>query len=450
WISIQNTLIPKTKEALLDAWSAYSKPTPESHRQLAVLLFLCLLFAMFTGCLLYNWMLSPLQYTFQLSLLTAIINSILFFLLLVLVHPVRCMLTIIIPTLGTKQGRRLLLSTCFMIVAFNIIPNIVENVKTINVILKCSSQISSEGIVNSTILLKEATTDLGCEINTVLKTIGDFSPRRSLTNLDVVADINVSASRKILLLASQKIKNDFSAVEMIIKENILLANRVIAGFFFFYLLGESLWYLKNYLSNLKYDNIYITKNLEDLAQKNNTVDILSSCSRKIIKSMGLKMSHQEVLGCLFRMLLISIYLFLTLIIIATDHILFYVIRTIADWVFDFPTVPMDVTVNYNVSFAYFNPFILYLFKNCPSKSIFKNMYKDYHWNFPFFTGCTMKASPPNNSVAFVIGLLYLIAYIMVFLEAYASRLRRKIAASFFEHQECQRVDYLYQKIIQKY
>ncbi|XP_005986829.1 osteoclast stimulatory transmembrane protein [Latimeria chalumnae] len=395
---------------------------------------------MFTGCLLYNWMLSPLQYTFQLSLLTAIINSILFFLLLVLVHPVRCMLTIIIPTLGTKQGRRLLLSTCFMIVAFNIIPNIVENVKTINVILKCSSQISSEGIVNSTILLKEATTDLGCEINTVLKTIGDFSPRRSLTNLDVVADINVSASRKILLLASQKIKNDFSAVEMIIKENILLANRVIAGFFFFYLLGESLWYLKNYLSNLKYDNIYITKNLEDLAQKNNTVDILSSCSRKIIKSMGLKMSHQEVLGCLFRMLLISIYLFLTLIIIATDHILFYVIRTIADWVFDFPTVPMDVTVNYNVKVVSFP---------IPLKEAV-SFQKDYHWNFPFFTGCTMKASPPNNSVAFVIGLLYLIAYIMVFLEAYASRLRRKIAASFFEHQECQRVDYLYQKIIQKY
>ncbi|KAK1138224.1 osteoclast stimulatory transmembrane protein [Acipenser oxyrinchus oxyrinchus] len=76
--------------------------------------------------------------------------------------------------------------------------------------------------------------------------------------------------------------------------------------------------------------------------------------------------------------------------------------------------------------------------------------KDYHWNFTLTSRhCITEPSEPDRDVAVLVGVLYLLACIMVICEIYATRIRRKISASFFKKQEEKRVHFLYQRIIAK-
>uniref|UniRef100_A0A8C4W7I2 Osteoclast stimulatory transmembrane protein n=1 Tax=Gopherus evgoodei TaxID=1825980 RepID=A0A8C4W7I2_9SAUR len=312
FLILLGNLFPKIQEVMLDAWSAYSKPVPSSCSELLTLFLQCCCIAVLTGGLLYNWLFSSLEYPFHLSSAIAISFSLLLLLILFLVHPVRCMFTIIIPTLGTKQGRRLLLSTCFMIVAVNTIPNIMDNIKTIVQVIKCICKNYSESLLTSTILLGKA-------------------------------------SMQFDNFLIQKINDDISAVELLVKQALLVANRVAAGFFLFYLLFESAWYLKSYLTNLRFDNIYITKKLKVWAVDKKAAHLLTSLPKKLIRSTGLKLSREEMMLCLVRMMLPSLVLMVTAVIIATDYITFHLADTAMNEVAQFPTVPITLNIKYDVS-----------------------------------------------------------------------------------------------------
>uniref|UniRef100_A0A8C3SAF5 Osteoclast stimulatory transmembrane protein n=1 Tax=Chelydra serpentina TaxID=8475 RepID=A0A8C3SAF5_CHESE len=425
-----DNLFPKIQEVMLDAWSAYSKPVPSSCSELLTLFLQCCCIAVLTGGLFYNWMFSSLEYPFHLSSAIAVSFSLLLLLILFLVHPIRCMFTIIIPTLGTKQGRRLLLSTCFMIVAVNIIPNIMDNIKTILQVIKCICKNSSDSLLNSTTLLGK--------------------PRNG--HFQYTVDHSSSLVREQVLIASQKIKDDFSAVELLVKQTLLVANRVAAGFFLFYLLFESAWYLKSYLTNLRFDNIYITKKLEGLAVDKKAAHLLTRSPKKLIRSTGLKLSREEMVMCLLRMMLLTLVLMLTAVIIATDHIAFHLADTAVNEVAQFPSVPITLNIKYDAKISIL-PFIWKIFNGVISgeKSI-ANFERTYQQNLTFISAdCTMKLpSPPNNFVALAVGMLYCIIYAMIFLETYAQRLCRKISASFFERQEEHRVQYLYRELLRKH
>ncbi|KAG6933869.1 osteoclast stimulatory transmembrane protein [Chelydra serpentina] len=427
---------------MLDAWSAYSKPVPSSCSELLTLFLQCCCIAVLTGGLFYNWMFSSLEYPFHLSSAIAVSFSLLLLLILFLVHPIRCMFTIIIPTLGTKQGRRLLLSTCFMIVAVNIIPNIMDNIKTILQVIKCICKNSSDSLLNSTTLLGKASTQFGHQIKEVTDKLADnaLKPRNGHFQYTQV------------LIASQKIKDDFSAVELLVKQTLLVANRVAAGFFLFYLLFESAWYLKSYLTNLRFDNIYITKKLEGLAVDKKAAHLLTRSPKKLIRSTGLKLSREEMVMCLLRMMLLTLVLMLTAVIIATDYIAFHLADTAVNEVAQFPSVPITLNIKYDAKISIL-PFIWKIFNGVISgeKSI-ANFERTYQQNLTFISAdCTMKLpSPPNNFVALAVGMLYCIIYAMIFLETYAQRLCRKISASFFERQEEHRVQYLYRELLRKH
>ncbi|XP_032623267.1 osteoclast stimulatory transmembrane protein [Chelonoidis abingdonii] len=452
WSYCQGNLFPKIQEVMLDAWSAYSKPVPSSCSELLTLFLQCCCIAVLTGGLLYNWMFSSLEYPFHLSSAIAVSFSLLLLLILFLVHPVRCMFTIIIPTLGTKQGRRLLLSTCFMTVAVNTIPNIMDNIKTILQVIKCICKNYSESLLTSTILLGKASMQFGHQVKEVTDKMADnfLMPRNG--HFQYAVDHSHSWVREQMLIASQKIKDDISAVELLVKQALLVANRVAAGFFLFYLLFESAWYLKSYLTNLRFDNIYITKKLKVWAVDKKAAHLLTSSPKKLITSTGLKLSREEMMLCLVRMMLPSLVLMVTVVIIATDYIAFYLADTAMNEVAQFPTVPITLNIKYDVKINAL-PFIGKIFNGVISgEQSIVNSERTYQQNLTFISAdCTMKRpSPPNNFVVLAVGMLYCIIYAMILLETYVQRLRRKISASFFERQEDQRVQYLYRVLLRKH
>lgn len=60
--------------------------------------------------------------------------------------------------------------------------------------------------------------------------------------------------------------------------------------------------------------------------------------------------------------------------------------------------------------------------------------------------CEAQSSKLNPSVVTALVFLYLFSYTLLPLEVYARRLRRKVAASFFQQQEDRRVEFLIKKI----
>ncbi|XP_077192464.1 osteoclast stimulatory transmembrane protein [Paroedura picta] len=452
WTYCQDILFPWVQAFIWEVWLAYSAPLPSNRNQLMCLFLMCCCIAVSIGGLFYRWMFSSLQYSFQFSTAMAAAVSLLALLSLFLVHPLRCMFTMMVPTLGTKQGRRILLSACFMIVAVNITPNILNNIQAILQVIKCICKNSSESILSSTHLLGNASWDFSHYLNG----IADYMPNQLVKPRDGYIQFETHNNSFLLsqklINASQGIKEDFSHVEMLAQKVMLLVNRVMAGFLLFYLIFESAWYLKGYLTDLQFDNIYITKKLEELARENKANHILTCSPKKLIKSTGLKLTREELMTCLRHMILPTLMLILTLVIMATDYIAFHLAQAIVTEVSQFPVVPITFQIKYDVRLTWLK-FWGKLFNDAfPTGQVISPFESSYHQNLTFVSAeCSMKwPCPPNTSVIFAVGLLYCIIYAMMFLETYSHRLRRKISASFFENQEDQRIHSLYRKLVRKH
>uniref|UniRef100_G1KSZ6 Osteoclast stimulatory transmembrane protein n=1 Tax=Anolis carolinensis TaxID=28377 RepID=G1KSZ6_ANOCA len=451
WTYCQDGLLPRIQEVILEAWVAYSTPIPSNYHQLLFLFLMCCCIAASVGGLFYCWMFSSLQYSSQFSATVASTISFLALWTLFLVHPVRCMFTMVVPTLGTKQGRRLLLSACFMIVAVNIIPNITSNIKAILEIIKCICKDSSESLLKSTFLLENASSEFSRALKIRTDDLPDKFGRTSDSQVMFETHSNEFLLSQKMTDASYHITEEFLRIEVLIQKVILLANRVSAGFFLCFLVFESASYLKSYLTDLKFDNIYITKKLEYLAQERKTIHLLSCTSRKLIKPTGLKLTREELMTSLTHIFLLTLVLILTLVIIATDYIAFHLAQAAVSEATQFPVVPISFWIKYDVKLTFIE-FFGKVFNNAfsieQSKSPFE---RSYYQNLTFLSAnCSLRyPKPPNTAVTFAVGLLYCIIYAITFLETYSRRLCRKIAASFFKNQEDQRIQYLYKKLVRK-
>ncbi|MEE6521933.1 hypothetical protein FKM82_020296, partial [Ascaphus truei] len=445
WNRFQKVVFARAPVLFLGAWSAYSRPVPANRKQLITLIIVCALLSLSNGLFLYNWLITSLQYESQPSAVLSIIVGIFLFCTLVLMHPIRCILTIIIPTMGTKQGRRLLLSSCFMITTFNIVPNIIANIQTILQMIKCISQHSSERLLNSTCLWEKATGDVSRMVAEVNAEIAKAALKPFRRDVTFFAHTETSLVSSQILQTTERIKEDFITVESLFKDSILSANRVLAGFFIVYLLLNATWYLKCYLTDLKFDNSYITQKLEKLAEANKASHMLSCSPKRLIKSTGLTLSREERCSCLFRMAILSLFVLLTALIIASDHFAFKFATKAGTWVKSLPAAQITLQIKYDVVLK--NPVIQFFHTNIPLYS------KDgqYPWDMTFVSeDCITPASPPNNSIAFTVGFIFCLTFAMIFLEAYAHRLCRKISASFYERREGERVAYLFEKILQQH
>ncbi|NWJ05343.1 OCSTP protein, partial [Crypturellus undulatus] len=440
---------------VLDLWSVYSKPVPANTRELWALFLQCSCITAVVGGLFYNWMFASLEYSRQLSTAIAVSFSLLLLLTLFLVHPARCVFSIIMPTLGTKQGRKLLLSTCIMIVAVNVTPNIISNIKAILQVIECICKNSSESLLNSTALLGEASWELGDVIQTV--DISALRPKNGHFKFALLT--NSTFVNQQMHLAGEKIRKNFLAVEALVKTSVQAGNRLVAGFSVLYLCFESIWYLKNYLTNLRFDNFYITKKLERLATDRKAAHLLTGSSKRFLRPTGPKLSREEAMLCLTQTMFLTVVLMLMLVIIAMDHFAFSTADTALRNVALFSVVPVTLNIKYSVSTSFpcpakirALPFFQKLFPFFSAESSIQDFEKSYHHNLHFSSAhCKINPPrPPNNSVVLVVGLLYCIIYATVFLETYAHRSCRKIAASFFESQEEKRTHYLYDKLSRKH
>ncbi|NXT67837.1 OCSTP protein, partial [Chaetops frenatus] len=433
-----------------DLWWIYSKPVPADSRELWTLFLQCSCITAVIGGLFYNWMFASLEYSWHLSVSVAISFSLLLLLTLFLVHPARCVFSMIMPTLGTKQGRKLLFSTCIMIAVVNITPNIISNIKTILQVIKCICKNSSDSLLNSTALLEKVSWEFGDAIQETIHSI--YKPMNGHFRFLLLQ--NSSLIYQKMHLASEKISREFLSAEALVKDSVRVANRLAAGFFILYLCFESTWYLKNYLTNPRFDNFYITKKLERLAVDRKAAHLLMGSSKKLIRPTGLKLSWEEVVLCLVQAMLVTVALMLMLVVVAMDHFAFSVADTAVRKAAQFSAVPVTLSIKYKVSALrgdttlWIVPFLFDILGHPSEKLLLGDFNRTYHHRLIFSSAhCRISpATAPNPSVLLAVGLLFCTLYATVFLEAYARRLCRGIAASFFQSCEERRVLHLYRKL----
>ncbi|XP_056628924.1 osteoclast stimulatory transmembrane protein [Triplophysa dalaica] len=423
-------------------WLCYSTPTPASLGHLFALLALCLSMAAITAALLFHWLTGFLKYDVQTAKVAVGIYATSSFILSSLIHPFRCALTLIFPTLGTSQGRKLLLSTSVMIVILYVLPNMAANIATLTHVVKCASEKLSQSLLSSSDLINTIkdnvvkTAEDSIKVNTYLV--------QKLHDFDHTTNINVSEVKERLHFMSKQVQEDFSEIKSQVQDLKMLASRMFAALFVLYLFMESVNYLRSYLTSVRFDNTYITGALRTKALVKG-IPVEAKDLKNGVNSTSLRITKRELCRCIFPALVITSYLLMTIFLIVMDYLLYCLVKAGGSWISNIPSTNISISVQFKGGFE-MN--ICQIFSKCPIELF--NLKRSYTTLIHTPSSCAADPSKLNPSAMTALVFLYLFSYTLLLLEVYARRLRRKVAASFFQKQEEKRIEFLIRKIQTKH
>ncbi|XP_056320300.1 osteoclast stimulatory transmembrane protein [Danio aesculapii] len=435
------SLRPSVKHSLETLWLCYSSPTPQAASHLLTLLVLCLSLVAITSSLLFYWLINLLRYNIQTALIAVGIYATAVFILSALIHPFRCAVTLIFPTLFTQQGRKLLLSTSVMIVVLYVLPNMAANIATLTHVVKCASEKLSQSLLSSSELINTIKENM---VTTAKENV-NRNLVQTLRDFDHTTNINVSEVKGRLHSLSQHVKEDFSEIKSQVHNLKLLFSRIFAAIFVLYLFVESVMYIRSYLTSVRFDNTYLTSGLRKKAVEKGLV-IESKDVKNGVKSTSFRITKRELFRCLTPALVITLYLLMTVFLIVLDHFLYFLVKSGGPWISNMPSTNISINVNLKVGTKVT---ILQLFGTDSHTELFNfnRTYTALIHSDPNI--CEAQSSQLNPGVVTALVFLYLFSYSLLPLDVYARRLRRKVAASFFQQQEERRVEFLIKKIQSK-
>ncbi|KAM8829651.1 osteoclast stimulatory transmembrane protein [Synchiropus picturatus] len=394
-------------------WDVFSSPSL-AGQDVLTLVSLCLALSIVTGALLHHWLAKTLGYDGVTSTQTACIYSVLMFLASFLSHPLRCLLTLMLPTVSTKQGRKVVLSASVMLLMLNVVPNITGNVGVVVRLLRCTAEAFAQNLLNSSEHLNVAKRDLVEEMIKVK--VEDFGIVSTLRRFDHITHVNVSAVKSYFVHMIRQIDLDFSPTRDMIKDVKLVSCRILGAVFVAFIIVESARYMKSYLTSVQF----------------------AIQQQKLVRRR--RITREEFGSCFISLLVVTLYFLAITSVVALDYVVYHIVETMLPWLLDFPPTSAVISVDYKVHG--FLPAACIIPHSCRAQEL-ANFQHEYSWNFnPERSLCDEKPSAPNMAVTVLLGALVLLSYLLVFAEVFAARLRWKISASFFREQERKRLAFV--------
>ncbi|KAJ3585889.1 hypothetical protein NHX12_012297 [Muraenolepis orangiensis] len=420
----------RLKSVLSYLWSVYSAPSVVG-KDVVTLVSLCSGIAVATAGLLHHWLSGTLRYDPRVSVQISCAYSAVVLLLLVLCHPLRCVATMAMLSLFTKQGRKLVVSTSFVVLLFNVVPNITVNLGAAVHILKCTSEGFARSLLNSSDIWNMAKCDLVRE--TIKAITSDLTLVNNWIKLDNLMHINISEVKSRLTNISRQIEGDFLHARDLVKDYKLLLNRILAALFVFLLILQSARYLKLYLTSLSFENEY-------LSAKQLTSDSGSVAKKCLSKKNRISREcHSGVMSAVA----VTLYFIAMTFIVVLDHVVYQIVDVSVPWFMDIPSTNASITVTFK-TWSFTPAFCL--LSSCGRQEL-THFRRRYGWTFSTDPSlCHVRPSAPDVGVRVLLASLWLLSYFFVLLEVLARRTRRRVAASFFARQEQRRAAFLLQKV----
>ncbi|KAK3101373.1 hypothetical protein FSP39_003077 [Pinctada imbricata] len=264
----------------------------------------------------------------------------------------------------------------------------------------------------------------------------------------IVNDVDLSGSATASKNAStivNEIREEIMSKTEAIRSIFSIINRILSTSLLF-LFFTSLNYVLKYRKKMKYDNRYITTAFVQLDEdckrkgKETVLPLRKKEKKKYMFTTSKGLSMIELSGLKESAAFLLHHFISAVIIIAFDYILYYVLALIQQYAMVALTVEgvntIDVEVEGNGVFT--------IFLRTMISTIDLNSTYSVDFNF---TTCLPNPSSPGVFSNSIIMSLYILALFMLIMQAYGSRLRRKIASSYYPEQEKSRILYLHDKII---
>lgn len=238
-----------------------------------------------------------------------------------------------------------------MIVLIYVLPNIATNIAALTHLMKCTSENVAHSVLNSSALSNIIKSDLVSTVKNIKYSgFGQFVEQ--LTSFNHRTDIDVTGLRENLKNLSKHVGTDFSKAIHQLEELKLLSSRILAAGLVIYLFVDSSIYLKSYLTSVKFDNVYITGLLKKNADSRG-IQVEAKDLKHGVNMTSFKMSKRELLNCLLPILIITLYLLMTIMLLALDHIVHYAVVTGGPWLLDIPPTDISMYTHFKVNFATF-------------------------------------------------------------------------------------------------
>ncbi|XP_076831691.1 osteoclast stimulatory transmembrane protein-like [Brachyhypopomus gauderio] len=417
------------------AWNAYCKPCPSDGYEMITLIFLCVLISSMVSALLFVWMAFNLAYSLPVGAIVTGVCACVMSLLLILVHPVRCVVTMAVPSLGTKQGQKILLSMALFYTISTCVPNMTHNIVSLLHTLKCGAGNATQDVLQSINMPYNAMSD----IKNFLK---DLSPvYHSSAELHLENTVDLQSFKRTISNASEDMRARFTLLNHNIHLISHISKKLIAALFMLLLAGSSVRYVNGYLTHIRYDNIYCSQQLLKALKRASGDDSLpENYRKKLVKTLGVHMNRRELQRCLWGALVILFYALMCGIVLGLDYFVYRTLQMLLSQTSDAPAVKFTLFVNMEIKITAIK------FVNVETK----RFDKEYPYTVEMLPqGCVHTLRSPQRSTLVTVCVSLVVGFFLLMGEVFARRVRRKVCASFYRNREEQRTKHLLLKILKK-
>ncbi|XP_075929309.1 osteoclast stimulatory transmembrane protein isoform X1 [Petromyzon marinus] len=314
-------------QLLRAAYSVYRLPHATTRGERGLLLALCLLTSTLSSCFVLKvvWEAEEVRPPIRLGVTATYVA--LTAALLFSSKQLRCISLLVVPALGTKRGREYILYAAAGLLAVHTAPNTFHNLRALGEVSLCKALSGIRSVINNSARREAVVREYATVETQTVKGLLQFHSVQSNYVFDVKTR-DVSTELDSLRLKVENVTRNVAANFKTFQATVEKVRAVLSTVFsvasVLLVLALSAAYLRSYLTNVLFDNIYITEELRALARQTDPSGEAMRClkadgRRQLVDSTSLRLSRKETENWPLSILTLFTWLLLVSLAIGVEY-----------------------------------------------------------------------------------------------------------------------------------